>query len=416
MRLAIQDLKDSTNLLNLVLENIDSAVFLTDCEVKLQDFNTTLEKLFSRPEQDLLYKRCGNAIGCVFAVEEDALCGEASHCPNCELRNSILRALETNEPTDRARLHRTFYVGDKPVEKYFQFSVRRLECGEEPLIMVVFEDLTEIESQRLMLMEKQRRLEEDLRAAAGIQQSLLPQGFPETRSCLFGSKFVPSAFVGGDIFNVFKLDERRIVMYMIDVSGHGVSSSLVTVSVSQMLHPANMHTETQVQREAPHQSSIFASPAELLKMLDKCYPYERFDTYFTITYLVLDTATGELRYSNAGHPSPVVVRANGNLELLEDGGCMIGLGGMVPFEEGVAKLSPEDRLVIYTDGITEYFDDRGDMFGEDRFYQYLRDLRSLRPQSMLDTLYGELMLFGNNTPPNDDISILAVDYLGAPAM
>ena len=412
MRLAIQDLKDSTNLLNLVLENIDSAVFLTDSEVKLQDFNTTLEKLFSRPEQDLLYKRCGNAIGCVFAVEEDALCGEASHCPNCELRNSIVRALETNESTDRALLHRRFYVGDKPVEKYFQFSVRRLQWGKEPLIMVVFEDLTELESQRLMLLEKQRRLEDDLRAAAGIQQSLLPQRFPETRSCLFGSKFVPSAFVGGDIFNVFRLDERRIVMYMIDVSGHGVSSSLVTVSVSQMLRPAHTSTEAQAQKEVPDQSSIFVSPAAVLEMLDNAYPYERFDTYFTITYLVLDTATGELRYSNAGHPFPVVVRGDGNLELLEAGGCMIGLGGMTPFEEGVTKLAPEDRLIIYTDGVTEYFDDRGNMFGEDRFYQYIRDLRSLRPQSMLDTLYGELMLFGNNTPPNDDISILALDYLG----
>jgi sigma-B regulation protein RsbU (phosphoserine phosphatase) len=412
VRLALQDLKDSTNLLNLVLENIDSAVFLTDSEVKLQDFNTTLEKLFSRPEQDLLYKRCGNAIGCVFAVEEDALCGEASHCPNCELRNSIVRALETNESTDRALLHRRFYVGDKPVEKYFQFSVRRLQWGKEPLIMVVFEDLTELESQRLMLLEKQRRLEDDLRAAAGIQQSLLPQRFPETRSCLFGSKFVPSAFVGGDIFNVLRLDERRIVMYMIDVSGHGVSSSLVTVSVSQMLRPAHTSTEAHAQKEVPDQSSIFVSPAAVLEMLDNAYPYERFDTYFTITYLVLDTATGELRYSNAGHPFPVVVRGDGNLELLEAGGCMIGLGGMTPFEEGVTKLAPEDRLIIYTDGITEYFDDRGNMFGEDRFYQYVRDLRSLRPQSMLDTLYGELMLFGNNTPPNDDISILALDYLG----
>jgi len=412
MRLSIRDLKDSTSLLNLVLENIDSAVFLTNAEVKLQDFNTTTEKLFSKAEHELLNKRCGNAIGCAFAVEEKVLCGEASHCPNCEIRNSILRALENNEPTHKARLKRTFYISDSPVEKYFQFSVRRIQCGEEFLIMVVFEDLTELESQRVLLLEKQQRLESDLQAAAGIQQSLLPRAFPETGTCLFGAKFVPSAFVGGDIYNVFRLDDQKIVIYMIDVSGHGVSSSLVTVSVSQMLHPSNTLTERQLQPPAPDKSSIFVSPATLLEMLDRHYPYEKFDTYFTITYLVLDTARGELRYSNAGHPFPVVVRADGTLELLEKGGCMIGLGGMVPFEEGVTKLAPEDRLVIYTDGVTEYFDHQGNMFGEDRFYQYLRDLRSLRPQSMLDTLYGELTLFGNNKPPNDDISILALDYLG----
>lgn len=412
MRLNIDDLKDSTNLLNLVLDNIDSAVFLTNEEVKLQDFNETLEKLFSKGEQDLLNKRCGNAIGCVFAVEEDALCGEASHCPNCELRRSILKALHQNEATRRAVLQRVFYIGDAPIQKFFHFSVRRLQCGDETLVMIVLEDLTELEGQRASLLEKQQRLEEDLRAAAGIQKSLLPQTFPEASACLFGAKFVPSAFVGGDIYNVLKLDDHKIVMYMIDVSGHGVSSSLVTVSVSQMLNPSISPLAGKLPGKSHDGASVFLSPATLMEILDQHYPFDKFDTYFTITYLVLDIVTGELKYSNAGHPYPVLIRADGTLELLEDGGCIIGLGGAVPFEEGVTVVAPEDRLVIYTDGVTEYFDERGNMFGEDRFYQYLRDLRSLRPQSMLDTLYGELMLFGNNNPPNDDISILAVDYFG----
>ncbi len=412
MRLVIQDLKDSTNILNLVLENIESGVFLTNAELKLQEFNTALEKLFSKSEQDLLHKKCGNAIGCVFAVEESTLCGETSNCPDCQLRDAIIKALEENMPTRKSRLKRIFYIGEKPIEKYFQFSVRRVQCGDEPLIMVVFEDLTELESQRVQLIEKQHRLEEDLRAAAGIQKSLLPQALPYSRSCIFGTKFEPSAFVGGDIYNVFSLDDHYIVMYMIDVSGHGVSSSLVTVSVTQMLQPSTSPLASKALENCNDKKSVFLSPATLMEILDQKYPYEKFDTYFTMTYLVLDVETGELRYSNAGHPFPVVIRADGTLETLEAGGCMIGLGGMVPFEQGVTTLRPEDRLVIYTDGITEYFDDKGNMFGEDRLYQYLRDLRSLRPQSMLDTLYGEVMLFGNNNPPNDDISMLAIDYYG----
>jgi sigma-B regulation protein RsbU (phosphoserine phosphatase) len=87
------------------------------------------------------------------------------------------------------------------------------------------------------LMRKQRRLNEDLEAAAGIQQSLLPQGAPDMENVAVAWRFMPCESIGGDIFNVIRLDETHWAIYMLDVSGHGVPSALVTVSVSQMLHP-----------------------------------------------------------------------------------------------------------------------------------------------------------------------------------
>jgi sigma-B regulation protein RsbU (phosphoserine phosphatase) len=413
VRLKIKEVRESNDLLNLLMENMSSAVFLTDTEMKLQDFNNTLQKIFSRPEQEMLNQRCGNAMGCAFAVEEKALCGESSNCPNCVLRSSILKALDHGQPTDRERLHRQFYVGETPVEKHFQFSVRRIMYEERPIIMVIIDDLTELESQRLALLEKQKRLDEDLKAAAGIQQSLLPQSFPEVRNCSFGSKFVPSAYVGGDIYNVFRMDDKRVVLYMIDVCGHGVASSLVTVSVSQMLHPSGPVFHQCETEEYNARDSLYSSPSNLLQVLDQHYPFEKFDTYFTITYMVLDVRTGELLYSSAGHPFPLVVRVDGRLELLEEGGCLIGLSGMVPYEEGRTILRPGDRLVIYTDGITEYFDRKGNMFGEERFYRWLVEGKSQEAQAMLDGLYSEMMVFGRDKSPDDDISIVAMDYHGA---
>jgi len=413
VRLQIKEVRESNDLLNLLMENMSSALFLTDTEMRLQDFNNTLQKIFSRPEQEMLNQRCGNAMGCAFAVEEEALCGETSNCPNCVLRSSILKALDHGQPTDREKLHRQFYVGETPVEKHFQFSVRRIMHDERPIIMVIIDDLTELESQRLALLEKQKRLDEDLKAAAGIQQSLLPQSFPEVRNCSFGSKFVPSAYVGGDIYNVFRMDDKRVVLYMIDVCGHGVASSLVTVSVSQMLHPSNAILHQCKTGEYAARDSLYSSPSGLLQMLDQHYPFEKFDTYFTITYMVLDVRTGELLYSSAGHPFPLVLRADGRLELLEEGGCLIGLSGMVPYEEGRTILRPGDRLVLYTDGITEYFDRKGDMFGEERLYRWLVEGKSQEAQAMLDDLYGEMMTFGTGKSPDDDISILAMDYHGA---
>jgi len=412
VRFRVRDVKESNDLLNLLMENIGSAVLLADSDVKLQDFNNTLQKIFSRSERDMLHQRCGNAIGCAFAVEEHALCGEASHCSECVLRNSILRALNEGVPSEKEKLHRRFYVGDTPMEKHFQFTVRRLMHDGTPIIMVVIDDLTELESQRLDLVEKQRRLDEDLKAAAGIQQSLLPSSFPEVQNCAFGSKFVPSAYVGGDIYNVFRLDDDHVVLYMIDVCGHGVASALVTVSVSQMLQPRNPGVHNVGALECGAYNSLYSSPSKLLQVLDQHYPFERFDTYFTITYMVLNVHTGQLVYSSAGHPFPLVVRADGQLDSLEEGGCLIGLSGMIPYEEGRTTLRPGDRLVTYTDGITEYEDEEGNMFGEDRFRLSLVELKSQAPQVMLDHVYEDAMSFGRHNPPRDDISILAVDYTG----
>lgn len=117
-------------------------------------------------------------------------------------------------------------------------------------------------------------------------------------------------------------------------------------------------------------------------------------------------------YSNAGHPLPILLRAGGELEELRAGGTLIGLDGAVPFEEGRATMRVGDRLILYTDGVVEYRDPRGRMFGVERLHRHLIQGAQLPVREHIETLWQELMAFGHNRPLDDDASIMELEFRG----
>ncbi len=256
------------------------------------------------------------------------------------------------------------------------------------------------------LVDKQQRLDEDLQAAAGIQQSLLPKLLPTTAAFDMAWKYIPSEAIGGDIFNVFPLDGdgERLAFYMIDVSGHGVPSALVTVSVSQSLQPLSG-------RIIKNKNNI-ASPGEVLTALDQEYPIERFDKYFTMVYGILDAGEGVLTYSSAGHPPPVHLHERSPYDLLDKGGPIIGLGGRVPFEEGAVSLTQGDKVILYTDGVSECQDAQGSFYGEQRFYQLLETMKKKPIAVMMEEIVKDIGTFLSGVKPRDDITILGIEYRG----
>lgn len=254
------------------------------------------------------------------------------------------------------------------------------------------------------LVEKQQRLDEDLQAAAGIQQSLLPKLLPTTTAFDMAWKYIPSEAIGGDIFNVFPLDGERLAFYMLDVSGHGVPSALVTVSVSQSLQPLS--------GRIIKNKNTFASPGEVLTALDQEYPIERFDKYFTMVYGILDAGEGVLTYSSAGHPPPVLLHEEAPYGLLDKGGPIIGLGGSVPFEEETVSLTEGDKVILYTDGVSECQDAQGAFYGEQRFYQLLENLKKKPIAVMMEEIVKDIGAFLSGLQPQDDITLLGIEYRG----
>jgi sigma-B regulation protein RsbU (phosphoserine phosphatase) len=409
----LEDLKESTDFLNSLVDNVTSAVFLVDRGVRLRQFNNAFQKLFSKDEEKLIAKLCGNAIGCSFAVDEDVDCGCSSHCNDCALRESILKAFTEKVPTYGARLDRIFYIGEQAAQKHFIYSSLFVTYRGESVIMVIVDDYTELETQRLELIEKQRKLDDDLRSAAMIQRSLLPVNLPDSKEISIAARFMPSSLIGGDIYNVFSLDEQRLVIYMIDVSGHGVTAAMITVSVSQFLHPGTGYFGG---GSAGHDSGAnddLGSPVKALEALDAHYPIERFNEYFTISYMVLNIKTGELIYAAAGHPPPLLAKPYGRTERLKTGGPIIGLSGRIPFDQGCRILSPGDRLVIYTDGITEYRGNRDKPFGARGLIDFTENMRKLSAEGFAEELFKSVLAYGANTQPSDDATLLVIDFHGA---
>ena len=267
----------------------------------------------------------------------------------------------------------------------------------------------ELRQTNRQLMQKQDRLDEDLKAAAGIQRSLLPKDVSVSPSLEVAWKFRPCELIGGDIFNLARLDERHYAFYMLDVSGHGVPAALVTVSVSQTLHP---NGAALVKRPKDGLTHEIVSPREVLKHLDREYPIERFQKFFTIAYLLIDVKDGTLQYSSAGHPPPLLLRADGTLQGLDKGGGVVGLGcDGIPFEEGAESLQSGDRIILYTDGVLEHENAQRDCYGQKRLQQSLEDNAGLELDEILESLMEDVMAFGQH-PPKDDVSLLGIAYTG----
>jgi sigma-B regulation protein RsbU (phosphoserine phosphatase) len=260
---------------------------------------------------------------------------------------------------------------------------------------------------------KQERLERDLIAAAEIQKSLLPSNVNYDAVLNVAWRFQPCDKIGGDIFNIIQLDDNHWAFYVIDVAGHGAPAAMVAVTVYQYLQPGSGNLMTNP-RETLRSQGI-KSPAQVLKFLDREYPFERFNNFFTMNYVILNTSTGTLTSSSAGHPPPIILRKDGTLLPLTKGGRPIGTIDLrlaadepISYEEQQEQIGPEDKLVFYTDGVYEYQNERGDFYGNERFREQLKGYRAHPVADMIEASFDSLMAFGNAASPKDDISLLGI--------
>lgn len=396
----LEDLKESNEFLNLLLDNVDAAVLIADENLTIHEFNASFLSLFQKPgEKGLSF---GSTAGCQHCVEEGRACGETSACGGCQIRTALLETFTQNIPADRVRLDRVFYINGKPEKKHLRFSTRPIRYQGRNMILVILQDITELEQSRKALAEKQRLMDQDLASAAGVQQSLLPRACQQIGAVSAAWKFLPCSRVGGDLFNVLPAGEDHLVLYMLDAVGHGVSAALIAVAVSQYLHGPDVLATGR----GP------TPPGRVLASLDHMFPFERFDTYFTIACLALNTKTGEVAHASAGHPPPLLVTGKGDVRPLAQGGPAVGVLHDNPRCEERLRLAPGDKLVLYTDGMVESRGPDNEPFGTVRFIENLRRSAAGSPARMVEESFAAQRFFCHGTPPEDDVSLLAVEFPG----
>ena len=399
----LEDLKESNEFLNLLLDNINSAVLIADENLQIHQFNDSFLSLFDSAAESVLEASFGETAGCVNAITENKSCGQTSHCAQCILRRSLIQTLTDRVPVDNQPLNRVFYIKGEPVQKHLQFSTRTIMYQGRKMFLIIIYDVTDIEQQKNELITKQKQLDRDLESAAAIQQSLLPARSPQIENIQIAWEFEPCEQIGGDIFNLHHMDEGKVGLYMLDVCGHGVPAALISVAVSQFLNSGDGLLGNNCE---------LVSPDTVLNKLDQAFPFERFDSFFSIICMTLDLHQGLLTYSCAGHPPPVLARSDGALEILDHRGPSIGFGCESPIGQHTVQMQTGDKIMLYTDGVLESRNTKEELFGKSRFYDVIKKHRHEPIRKMVDAVYANVNEFRHQTKPDDDISILGVEYCG----
>mgnify|MGYP001002254952 FL=1 len=294
----------------------------------------------------------------------------------------------------------------KPVE---QSELRaRLHAGARVLSLEAT-----LAARNARLSEALRQIEQDLEVAARIQQSVLPAHQQRYRDYFSDWIFLPSAWVSGDIFNVFPLD-NHLGFYCVDVSGHGVGAAMMSLAVArQFLHGRA------VERFLFTADNEVASPAEVVRILNGrfCSDEVEIVSYFTMIYGVIDLATGEGKLCQAGHPTPFIVTPDGEARTVGNGGAPVGLMPDLCWTDVNFSLAAGERLCLFSDGITECENLVGEQFGQMRLQASLQAGAGLTLNELLPQFARHLVHWrsGDNKEPlamADDVSLLVIERTG----
>ncbi|WP_282126426.1 sensor histidine kinase [Marinifilum flexuosum] len=158
MALQLENLKESNEFLNILFDNITSALFIVDQSAKIENVNDSFSILFQKREDQIVGELCGNALGCVFAIEEEKDCGTTSFCSKCKLRKDILKTMSEKVPTYRNKLSRDFYTSQTKDSKHFLYSTKFIQFHGKKYTLIIVDDHTELEKQKRRLEEQNETL------------------------------------------------------------------------------------------------------------------------------------------------------------------------------------------------------------------------------------------------------------------
>lgn len=262
------------------------------------------------------------------------------------------------------------------------------------------------------LLGVNQRMKKALDAAVGVQRSLLPTRLPQVPGLRFAWRADPCDELGGDTLNLFQLDEHHLSFYVLDVSGHGVSSALLAVQVSRLLSPVmSAGSMLKVAAPAPKRYRL-VKPLELLRQLTAKFPLQvDAPQFFTMLYGILDLRTHQAVIASAGHPGPVLLHADGRAEAIPVASHPIGWFDEheAEFAEVKVTIAPGDRLVLFSDGVIEAADEGGITYGIERLCETLERRRDEPVDQALAGVIADLATWRRGGPQTDDISLLAIE-------
>jgi len=276
--------------------------------------------------------------------------------------------------------------------------------GEDDLrVLTALANVAAAKIENVRLLEEsleKRRLEEDMRMAAEIQMGLLPREAPQVAGYDLAGCNRPCRTVGGDYYD-FVTEGGRLLIALGDVSGKGTGAALL-MTVLRAAVRAHWTEE-----------SLAGAVARINRTVCQNVPSNKFVTFFVAT---LDPPSGHLMFVNAGHNPPLLIRENGEVELLSVGGIVLGLFEGVPYESGDVEMRPGDTLLAYSDGVTETWSPEGEEFGEENLTALAVEQRTLGAAALQDAILCEIERFEEGARATDDRTLVVLKRTSAPAV
>lgn len=263
-----------------------------------------------------------------------------------------------------------------------------------------------VEHRTRQLKHMNRKLMEDLEYARDIQKAMLPTVLPDVKGLSFSTFYYPAERLSGDFYDIYRIDDRNIGMYICDVSGHGVPAAMLTVFLKQCI-------ENRLETDLIN--GRVSVPSEMLQSVYDSFNNTNFkdDVYIVLVYAILDTATFEMTYSSAGmNVAPLIIKKDGNAEEITIQGFPIcKFKGIydVQYKDTVMKLDKGDRILFYTDGLVEVENISGDQFSEGRLASILNENSSENGDGLSAIIYEKLFKFIDNCKIKDDITFFIMD-------
>ena len=238
-------------------------------------------------------------------------------------------------------------------------------------------------------------LQNELNVASQIQQSILPTQFPRGKEFNVYASMEPARNVGGDFFDVLHLEDGLIGLAIADVSDKGVPAALFMMSSRTLLKGSAIG---------------MGEPGDVLKEVNELL-HEDNDTgmFVTILYAVYNPFSGELKFANGGHNSPLIVHPDGSSSLLPlTGGIALGVAPDMPYQQQSLTLGPGDLVFLYTDGVTEAMNEEEEEYGVERLQGVFAASPPQDPHEAIEAVFDSVSVFAGDTPQSDDITCLAL--------
>jgi len=280
----------------------------------------------------------------------------------------------------------------------FNSMIRELRDVQNNLEKKVIERTQELKESNDKLVKANEIMKQDLTMAQRIQGAMIPKSFGDSRFVNISGNYIPMENVGGDLYDVFYINENKVGIVILDVCGHGVPAAFVTMMAKISFGNNSKKYDTAGEVVSAVNKEINNALGEISQ-------------YLTAFYCIIDTKKMTMDFTNAGHTDIFLMRNDDKIEHLKSNSFFVGIKDDIEFSSNFVNLNKGDKVFLYTDGVIETRNNNNELFGYDRLKVSLIKHKDLVITKLPEIIVQEVEVFKENKDYDDDIAILAVELV-----